>query len=319
MKKLRASLIFILIGAMTGLAIGQVNSGNAEQKSLKEKGLVPIPSQVTPTAPVHAIAPAETGSRTFGLFVPLDGSFTQAYFNEDPWGNPAGYYSDDGSTASFQLPFDFCFYGTILNEFYINLNGNVSFGSGYSEFTSTGFPVAGFPMLAPFWADVDTRTEIGEIWYKVTATHVIVIWDQVGYFQEHGDKRNTFELIFTNGTDPLIGVGNNVAFSFGDMTWTTGDASNGVNGFGGVPATVGVNRGDGIDYALVGRFDHEGTDYDGPDGNYDGVNYLSGKNYFFDACSENVIIGTVPVSNWALLFGIGLILVFALIRMRKIV
>ena len=107
---------------MAGLAIGQVNSGNVEQKSLKEKGLVPIPAQVTPAAPVHVIAPAESGTRTFGLFVPLDGTFTQAYFNLDPWGNPPGYYSDDGSTDPIQLPFDFCFYGTTQNVFYINLN-----------------------------------------------------------------------------------------------------------------------------------------------------------------------------------------------------
>jgi len=157
------------------------------------------------------------------------------------------------------------------------------------------------------------------VWYKVTATHAIIIWNSVGYFQQHGDKRNTFEVVFTDGTDPLIGVGNNVALSYADMQWTTGDASNGTNGFGGVPATVGVNRGDGIDYALVGRFDHAGNDYDGAGGNNDGVDFLDGKYYAFDACTENVVIpGAIPISNWALFIGIGLILIFTVIRFRKI-
>ena len=35
------------------------------------------------------------------------------------------------------------------------------------------------------------------------------------------------------------------------IQWTTGDASEGSNGFGGTPAQVGFNAGDGIRYAVV--------------------------------------------------------------------
>lgn len=303
-------IIFTTILAMmiVNFSFSQVDPSSAEYQSMKEKGLIEQPQQVVPAEPITPILPVETGERFNGLFVPLDGSFT----------GPLSY-CDDCYFGPFTLPFTFCFYGTNYNQFYINNNGNVSFEGGYGSYSSTGFPVNGFGMLAPFWADVDTRNGLGGVYYKIEPTRVTVIWDNTGYFSIQGDKRNTFELIFTNGNDPLIGVGKNVAFSYADMQWTTGSASGGVNGFGGIPATVGVNKGDGVKYALVGRFDHEGTDYDGPGGIADGVSYLDGKYYSFNACSEDVIVvPDVPVSNWALFIGIGLILAFAIIRFRKV-
>lgn len=116
----------------------------------------------------------------------------------------------------------------------------------------------------------------------------VVTWDDVGYFNEHGDLRNTFQVAISDGTNVDMGLGNNVCFSYGDMQWTTGDASGGSGGFGGVPATVGVNRGDGIDFAQVGRFDHAGSDYDGPDGAADGVDFLDGKNFCLNASGLNI-------------------------------
>lgn len=201
-----------------------------------------------------------------GLLFPLDGSYTLAM-------GP----NDDGSTGEIPLGFDFQFYGETYNSVFINNNGNLSFGAAYPNFTSTGFPVSGFPMVAPFWADVDTRSELGAVWYKLESNALIVTWDAVGYFNQQGDKRNTFQVAISDGTHPLIGIGVNVAFSFGDMQWTTGSASDGVLGFGGVPATVGANAGDNEDFFQIGRFDKAGTDYDGPFGNTDGVDYLDGQ------------------------------------------
>ncbi|MBK7158976.1 MAG: hypothetical protein IPH77_10545 [Ignavibacteria bacterium] len=73
------------------------------------------------------------------------------------------------------------------------------------------------------------------------------------YFGSHADKLNTFQCIISDGLDPFLGLGNNVCFSYGDMEWTTGDASGGVGGFFGAPATVGINEGNGIDYATLGK------------------------------------------------------------------
>ncbi|MES2134003.1 MAG: gliding motility-associated C-terminal domain-containing protein, partial [Bacteroidota bacterium] len=63
-------------------------------------------------------------------------------------------------------------------------------------------------------------------------------------------------------------------------------------GFGGTndgayPATVGVNKGDGVNYVQIGRFDKVGTSYDGPYGMNDGVSFLDNKSYFFNTCGTN--------------------------------
>lgn len=58
------------------------------------------------------------------------------------------------------------------------------------------------------------------------------------------------------------------------LNWTTGGASNGMFGFGGNGATVGVNRGLSNDYIQVGMFNDTGTAYDGPGGSQDGVDFL---------------------------------------------
>ena len=62
------------------------------------------------------------------------------------------------------------------------------------------------------------------------------------------------------------------------METRPGDASGGGGtGFGGTPATAGVNRGDGIDYVQIGMFDAPGGAYDGLYGNNDGIDALDNQ------------------------------------------
>jgi PKD repeat protein len=128
---------------------------------------------------------------------------------------------------------------------------------------------------------------------------MIVRWQSVGYFNTYADKLNDFQLIITDGSDPILPNGNNVNFCYGDMQWTTGDASNGTNGFGGDPATVGVNRGNGIDYIQIGRFDQPGTAYDGPFGNSDQVSWLDNQNFYFNVCNNGQGNNLPPIVNSA--------------------
>ncbi len=170
--------------------------------------------------------------------------------------------NDDGYTGLINLGFTFSLFGVNYTSCYINNNGNVSFGSPFYQYTSTGFPVSGYPMIAAFWADVDTRNSAsGLVWHKIidsngngTPDTLIVTWDNVGYYGSHADLLNTFQLAISDGTNPIIGLGHNVAFSYDHMCWTTGDASGGSGGFGGVPATVGGNRGDGSGFFMLGRY-----------------------------------------------------------------
>ncbi|MBK8500106.1 MAG: gliding motility-associated C-terminal domain-containing protein [Flavobacteriales bacterium] len=207
------------------------------------------------------------GPRVCDCWIPPDASYTLAM-------QP----NDDLSSAQIPLPFNFYLYGTNYNSCYINNNGNISFGSPYGAYSSQGFPSANFVMVAPFWADVDTRpANGGQVWYKVTPTAMYVNWVDVGYYSMQTDKLNTFQVIITNAADPIVANGANVSFCYRDMQWTTGSASGGVGGFGGTPATVGANKGDGVNYMLFGRFDHAGIDYDGPFGVPDGVSWLDYK------------------------------------------
>lgn len=206
---------------------------------------------------------------------------------------------DDGADGPFALPFSFNLYGDLYTEFYLNINGNISFGAPYNTFTAEGFPSPNFVMVAPFWADVQlTNDAVGKIKWKVTEHALYVNWSDVGYYSQHYDKRNSFQLIVTDGTDPVIGIGNNVSFCYKDMQWTTGDASQGTNGFGGTPSTVGANRGNGVDYIQFTRNDHDGLDYDGPFGNADGVSWLDSKNFRFTTATSTQNIPPIVNSNF---------------------
>jgi hypothetical protein len=313
MKRLLSIVGSILFVALTLQVMGQVNPSDPNYEQMKMSGQIAQPSQVAPPSePVKVIAPDPNPNRAAGLLIPRDQSFTLAM-------GP----NDDLSTGLIQLPFTFCLFDLQYTSCYINNNGNISFGAPYFDYVPTGFPVNAYPMVAAFWADVDTRTGTGcpyngSVWYKIQTNpnRLIVIWEEVGYFSIHCNLINTFELIITDGEDPLVGINKNVAFSFADMQWTTGDI-NGAGGFGAsAPATVGINKGDGVYYALVGRFGHAGTDYDLPLDLDAGVSWLDEKDFKFDACVGDIVV--TPVANWALYLGIGLILIIAAIRFRKL-
>jgi hypothetical protein len=217
--------------------------------------------------------------------------------------------NDDGSSGQIDLGFNFCFYNTDRPSLYINNNGNVSFNAPYGSYTSTGFPVSGFDMIAPFWADVDTRNttdaDTNQVWYQTVGAPgnrvFIVTWDSVGYYQAQNGSRNTFQVALAENEN-MWGPTFNAAFSYGRMDWTTGQASQG-GPFGGVAATVGINAGDGVRYDQLGRFDHAGFDYNGFN-TPSGVDVLEGDRYFFDACE-----GIVPAPASAALLAVGGLLV----------
>lgn len=243
---------------------------------------------------------AMAGPSALGLLVPFDSNDTTGWTQSM---NP----NDDGSSALIQLGFDFCFYEVNRPSLYINNNGNVSFSGPIGTFTATGFPAAGFDMIAPFWADVDTRNttnaDTNLVWHRTVAGSAgsifVVTWDSVGVYNRNNSLRNTFQLLLAANANEF-GAGLNAAFSYGDMNWTTGTAS---GGFGGVAATVGINNGDGVRFDQIGRFDQPGMFYGGGGANppaTSGVDYLDGRDYFFDACQ-----GIIPAPSSLALLGMG--------------
>jgi len=198
--------------------------------------------------------------------------------------------NDDGSTGLINIPFSFCFYGVTYTGLWINNNGNITLDGPSGTFSSSGFPFStgiAKKMIAPFWADVDTRPAgSGLVWYKITPTAIYINWHNVGYFNQQTDKLNTFQLILTDGSDAVIGIGNNIQFCYRDMEWTTGSASSGIGGFGGVPATVGVNEGDGVTFSQIGRFDAPGTQFFGPYQTNNQISWLDNQEFNFNVCNS---------------------------------
>ncbi|NUQ63595.1 MAG: hypothetical protein HUU20_14055, partial [Pirellulales bacterium] len=159
--------------------------------------------------------------------------------------------TDDGSTGALDFNFSdgFQFYGQTYNQFYINSNGNISLGGSLSEFIPQGFPQTTAAVIAPFWADVDMRAGGQVRWGQSLpgdpVKWVRIDWVDVGYFNQHIDKRNSFSLYIED--DPSGVNGDIVVFDYVDMNWTTGDPSTTVvgNGFGGEGGQVGFDAGDG--------------------------------------------------------------------------
>ncbi|MBK9074774.1 MAG: hypothetical protein IPL77_07275 [Flavobacteriales bacterium] len=154
------------------------------------------------------------GGATCDCWITPDASYT-TIDNNSQWDASGFHNADDGSYGPIMLPFQFYLYGSFYNVAYININGNVSFGAYYGTFSSTGFPFNGYTMAAPFWADVDLRgpgVTNNIVQYKVTPTAMLVNWTNVGYYNSMTDKVNTFQLVITEGTDPLVPNGANVSF-----------------------------------------------------------------------------------------------------------
>ena len=206
-------------------------------------------------------------------FEPFSGTGNAGETNADGWTSLPR--NDDGFVGPITLGFNFSLFGSVYSGVFINNNGNITFNNGVSQFSPDGFPT-GTPMVAAFWGDVDTRNPgSGLVWYKVFGDRLVVTYDRVGYFSSSIDKTNTFQLVIRANTTPGF-TGNDVLFAYGDMQWTTGGASGGVNGFGGVPSTVGLNRGNNVDFIQTGRFDKDGANAPTLSAT-GGIDFLDGK------------------------------------------
>jgi hypothetical protein len=267
-----------------------------------------LPEQYHVTWPAQPpITPAITKDPKRRIGVPKGGGVNgdcNCWIEPDATYTLAMSPNDDLSSGVITIPFQFNLYGDLYTTLFINNNGNISFQNPYGTFSATPFPNNQFIMVAPFWADVDTRGDDGmglnggQVLYKVTPTALYVNWVDVGYFSSQTDKKNSFQLIITDGTDPVIGLGKNVSFCYKNMDWTTGAASQGVNGFGGIPAVVGANRGNAVDYIQFGTFDAPGAAYDGPFGAPDGVDWLDNQNFVFTTAVSTQNIPPIASSTF---------------------
>ncbi|WP_353401850.1 nidogen-like domain-containing protein [Pseudophaeobacter arcticus] len=136
------------------------------------------------------------------------------------------------------------------SQIFVNTNGNITFGSGLSQYTPSGISAGTTPLIAAFWADVDTRA--GEPIYvdvDAEADVVTITWENVGFYNQHAEPSNSFQMqLFDRGGGDF-----DIVFRYEDINWSNGDASNSGDtldgtGLGGVPARAGFSAGNGADF-----------------------------------------------------------------------
>ena len=67
--------------------------------------------------------------------------------------------NDDGYLGPLALGFSANYFGTTYTSTFLSNNGYLTFGSGQGTYTPSGLGsgYSGLPIIAPFFADVDTR------------------------------------------------------------------------------------------------------------------------------------------------------------------
>ncbi|HEX4232269.1 MAG TPA: nidogen-like domain-containing protein [Bryobacteraceae bacterium] len=206
-------------------------------------------SASTITIPDSALTPTTSlYTNSLGSVVVMTGGG-----NANGAGDPSGR-NDDGFSGPINLGFTLDFFGTDYTQFWINNNGNISFGGGISAYTPSGPTGATEPIISPFFGDVDTRNPASGVVMLNTSipNEIIVTWPGVGYYDENADQLDTFQLVLRGPGYSIPAGQGQIGFFWTTMQWETGDASGGTGGFGGTPAAVGFGDGLGNGQVLQG-------------------------------------------------------------------
>jgi hypothetical protein len=140
------------------------------------------------------------------------------------------YPNDDESTGQVPIGFTINFFGSTWSTLYANNNGNLTFTEPL--WTYTPFPLTGqnTVIIAPFFADVDTRptgSDVLRYGPGTVGSHLAwgATWNGVGYFNQHADLLNKFQVVLIDRSD--IAAGDfDFEFNYEQILWDTGDVSN---------------------------------------------------------------------------------------------
>lgn len=217
--------------------------------------------------------------------------------------------TDDGSSGPVSIGFAFNFFGASYTQLYVNNNGNVTFDGPLSSFTPFGIATGVQPIIAPFFADVDTRhrdsgvVTYGRGTYQGQAAFG-VNWTNVGYYNAAANRLNSFQLLLVDRSD--LGQGNaDFYFNYDRILWESGAASGGSNGRGGLSARAGWSNGDDRYTELVGSGINGAFLDGGPNALRAGSNIGEAGRFLFEVRSGTVV--EVPEPASLALFGAGLL------------
>ena len=168
--------------------------------------------------------------------------------------------NDDGSAPITALGFTANFFGTNYSNAFVNNNGNITFNNALSTFTPFGITGVTTPIIAPFFADVDTNNSAtSPVTYGTGTVNgnaaFAANYRNVGYYPSAANKINDFQVVLISRAD--TGSGNfDIEFNYDRIQWETGGASGGSNGLGGTSAAAGYSNGLGgaanVSYEFVG-------------------------------------------------------------------
>jgi hypothetical protein len=155
--------------------------------------------------------------------------------------------NDDSSVGPVGIGFNVKFFGTTYSSLFVNNNGNVTFTDSLSTFSPFGLLSASIPIIAPFFADVDTRSSS-----PVTYGNSIingrnafgVNWLDVGGYGLTSE-RNSFQLVLMDRSDVQAGAFD-MEFNYGSIEWDTGTFSSGNS------ARIGWSNGTDKSFELTG-------------------------------------------------------------------
>ncbi len=164
--------------------------------------------------------------------------------------------NDDESSAAIPIGFPLKFFGQTYTTLFVNNNGNVTFDTSLYNYTPFSLLDTTHVIIAPFFADVDTRGGGGQAVTYGTDTFgghatFCVNWTNVGYFLSHTDKTNNFQLLLVERPDLSPGDFD-ILMNYNQVQWETGDASGGTGGLGGNSVRAGYSNGVDTAFELPG-------------------------------------------------------------------
>lgn len=160
----------------------------------------------------------------------------------------AVFRNDDSFVGPVNVGFTLDFFGVTTSQLFVNNNGNVTIGSGLSTFTPFPLTNTARRIIAPFFADVDTRnTASAQVRYgqgTVGGRPAFgVNWVDVGFYSGRANPLNSFQLVLIDRSD--VDAGDfDIEFNYDRILWETGQASGGnALGLGGASARAGYSNG----------------------------------------------------------------------------
>ena len=124
---------------------------------------------------------------------------------------------------------------SVYYGFYVNNNGNIRFDNPSSDYNPFDIATSSAAIIAPFFADVDTRggrtvtspggnsTGSNSVYWDIDEKNkeITVTWDDVGYYRLRNSPTNAFQVILKN----IGGNALEIDFRYEDVNWLVGDLS----------------------------------------------------------------------------------------------